>query len=593
MSELIPYTERSNEITKSIDIASAEQIFELIHGCNGETFQGNSDSLCNGILDKVCVQQSALIAEEIATNILNKPSSNRIVLSGCGTSGRIGFMVVRAFNRILSGLSLPKCYEYLIAGDDRSLFISQEAKEDQWNVGSSELAATAKYYSRVAYFGITCGLSAPYVAGQLEHCLSSEKEKLIPVILGFNPIESARKNILVGLGKSFYDIAVEIRDGCHGYIINPVLGAEPITGSSRMKGGTATKAILESIFLAAHIKCGHFAPNLFDKTYTEIIEFFFEKVYYQAYQQFSIYKNQVIPILQSCGESLNKKTSLDETGHIYYVADGTFGLLGLIDASECPPTFGTDYSTVRGFLYGAYETLCNSEGDLEAKFGDFYSISWSNFESLIPNLNSFDTVILLSCEVENFAYTKHVIDQVKKSPCRLFGIVKEIPGNKSCQDLVDLIDNCIVIRNSKVPISSSDILDLHGIDFYEEMILKWILNTVTTGAHILHGKIVENFMIDLQPTNSKLFNRSVDIVKRFSDVSTERATGALLSAIYQTDDSSHFLTADVDEHVIKAIGVKRVVPTAILIASRDFTVSTARKYLEANPVIRNAIRYDN
>ena len=77
MSELIPYTERSNEITKSIDIASAEQIFELIHGCNGETFQENSDSLCNGILDKVCVQQCTLIAEEIATNILNKPSSNR------------------------------------------------------------------------------------------------------------------------------------------------------------------------------------------------------------------------------------------------------------------------------------------------------------------------------------------------------------------------------------------------------------------------------------------------------------------------------------------------------------------------------------
>ena len=592
MEETVPYTERSNEITKSIDIASAEQIFELIHSCNGETFIGNSDPLCNGIFDEVCVRQCALIAEAITTNIFNKPSSNRIVLSGCGTSGRIGFMLVRAFNRILNKLSLPRCYEYLIAGDDRSLFISQEAKEDQWNVGFSELAAAAKDYSRVAYFGITCGLSAPYVAGQLEHCLHSENNKFIPVILGFNPIELARKNTLVGLGKSFYYLTMEMLEGYHGYIINPVVGAEPISGSSRMKGGTATKAILESVFLAAHIKSGHFAPNLFHKSYMEIIEFLFEKIYYQAYQQFSIYKNQVCPILKSCGESLNRKTPLNEEGHIYYVADGVFGLLGLIDASECPPTFGTDYSTVRGFLYGAYETLCNSEGDLESKFGDFYSISWSNFESLIPNLNSFDTVILLACEVENFAYTKHVIDQVKKSPCRLFGIVKEIVGNKSCQDLFGLIDNCMVIRNSEVSLSSSEILDLSGIDFYEEMILKWILNTITTGAHILHGKIVENYMIDLQPTNSKLFNRSIDIVKKFSGVSVEKSTSALLSAIYQTDDPSLLLTVDVDEHVIRAMGVNKVVPTAILIASRDLTVSNARKYLEANPVLRNAILSD-
>ena len=592
MEEVVPYTERSNDITKSIDVANADQIFEIIHSCNGETFTGNSDPFCNGILDKTCVQQCALVSEAIASNIFNKPGSNRVVLSGCGTSGRIGFMVVRAFNKILDRLSLPRYYEYMIAGDDRSLFISQEAKEDQWNVGFSELAAVTKDFSRVAYFGITCGLSAPYVAGQLENCLNSEKDKFIPVILGFNPVELARKNTLVGLGKSFSDITREILEGCHGYIINPIVGAEPITGSSRMKGGTATKIILEAIFLTAHIKSGHLAPNFFHKSYIEIIEFLFEKIYFQAYQQFSTYKTEIIPILESCGDSLNKKTSLNEEGHIYYVADGVFGLLGLIDASECPPTFGTDYSTVKGFLYGAYDTLCNSEGDLESKFGDFYSISWSNFEALIPNLHSFDTVILLACEMENFAYTKQIVDQVKKSPCRLFGIVKEMPGNKLCQDLIDLIDNCVVIRHSNVPISSSDILDFPGIDFYEEMMLKWILNTITTGAHILHGKIVENYMIDVQPTNSKLFNRSIDIVGRFSGTSTEKSTSALLSAIYQADDPSPFLSADVNEHVMKAVGVKRVVPTAILIASRDLTVSNAIKYLEANPVIRNAIHLE-
>ena len=583
-TQSIPYTEQSNEITKNIDIASAEEIFDLIHCSNNETFQGNSDPVCNGILHRDYIEQCAVVAEAIVEHVLTAPNA-KIVLSGCGTSGRIGFMVVRAFNKIMSNLSLPNYYEYLVAGADRSLFISREAKEDEWNVGSSDLSSLTKESPRVAYFGITCGLSAPYVGGQLHYCLhNDESGKFIPILLGFNPVELARKTILTGLGKSFHDIAVEMKNS---FIINPVLAAEPITGSSRMKGGTATKMILETIFIAAHVKAGHFQSNLSTKSYSEIINFFFDKVYHQAYQQFSIYKQQTISLIQSCGDSLIKKTHNNEDGHIYYVANGAFGILSLIDASECPPTFGTDYNTVRGFLHGGYGALCNSEGDLESKFGDLYAISWNWFESLIPGLNPCDTVIFVICELDNLDYTKHVISEVKKSPCNMFGIVKEMKENK---DLIDLFDNCIVILDSTQPISSSEILNMPGVDFYQEMILKWIFNTVTTGAHILQGKVLENYMIDVQPTNSKLYNRLLDIVMRFSGASAEKSTNAMISAIYQVDDPTPYLTNDVTEHVSRAIGAKKVVAIAILIASRNLTVSLANKYLEANPVIRNAIR---
>ncbi|KAI6651985.1 Glucokinase regulatory protein-like [Oopsacas minuta] len=578
---LTPFTERSNDITKNIDIANAEQIFDLIHTANNETFHGNSDDpICNGILNKICIEQCALVAETIVKNIFTNPNG-KIVLSGCGTSGRIGFMVTRAFNKILNNLSLPKYYEYLLAGDDRSLFISQEAKEDEWNVGSSELASLAKSYSRVIYFGITCGLSAPYVAGQLDYCLHNDK--FIPVLLGFNPVELARKHTLHGLGKCFYDIAVEMKNS---HIINPVLGAEPITGSSRMKGGTATKIILETIFIAAHLKAGHIPSNLSTKTYPEIVQYFFENIYYKAYQQYPVYKNQTISLIQSCGDSLIKKTPNKEDGHIYYVANGTFGVLGLIDASECPPTFGTDYNTIRGFLYNAYDALCNIEGDLEAKFGDLYAISWNRFELLFSSLNQCDTVILLISESDNLEYTKRVINEVKKLPCTMFGIIKEMSGNKP---LIDLFDNCIEILNPKNLLSSSEILNVTGIDFYEEIILKWILNTITTGAHILQGKILENYMIDVQPTNFKLYNRLLEIVMRFSGASVEKCTNAIISAIYQDDDPTPYLSNDVTIHVSRAIGAKKVVAIAILIASRNLTVSIANKYLEDNPVIRNAI----
>ena len=592
IEEETPFTELSNDITANIDIADADSIFDLLHQCNAETFKGNSNPFCNGILNNTCINQCANISKAIVEIIFSELSTGKIILSGCGTSGRIGFMVVRAFNRILESLSLPQCYEYLIAGKDRSLFISQEAKEDEWDVAANELEMESNYSSRVVYFGITCGLSAPYVAGQLNYCLHGEKEKFIPVLLGFNPVSLARKTTFPGLGKSFYDVALELEklEGKGAFILNPVVGAEPITGSSRMKGGTATKILLESIFLTAHIKAGHILSSLSNKTYFELIQFFIEKIYFQAYEQFPSYKSQIVPVIQSCADSLIKKTPQNESGHIYYVADGTFGLLGLIDTSECPPTFGTEYSTVRGFLNGAYTTLGNNEGDLEAKYGDFYAISWQHFENIIPTLHMYDTVIFLICELEEFGYTKQMISQVQRTHCQLYGLVREMPEVKCYSELLNLLkDNSVIIRKHSISLSSPDLLNMSGVEFFEEMILKWILNAVTTGAHILQGKILKNFMIDVQPTNSKLFDRSVDIVRRFSNTTAEMAREALISAIYQTDDPSKFILADVGEHIAKATTVKKVVPTAILIASWKLSVSNANKYLETHPVLRNAI----
>jgi N-acetylmuramic acid 6-phosphate (MurNAc-6-P) etherase len=127
-----------------------------------------------------------------------------------------------------------------------------EASEDDPVVGAADLQHVTESFERVLFIGITCGLSAPYVGGQLEYCLDN-LQKFTPVLMGFNPVSMARK-IHVSKwanNRTFHDIASRMESTPEAIILNPIIGAEPISGSSRMKGGTATKIMLDTIFSLA------------------------------------------------------------------------------------------------------------------------------------------------------------------------------------------------------------------------------------------------------------------------------------------------------------------------------------------------------
>jgi N-acetylmuramic acid 6-phosphate (MurNAc-6-P) etherase len=107
---------------------------------------------------------------------------------------------------------------------------------------------------QIVLIGITCGMSAPYVAAQLDYAMSLPQYKCC-VLLGFNPLELAR-NVSIEKWyneeqKTFRSVAEALNLKPEHVILNPVIGPEPITGSTRMKGGTATKILLELIFSRA------------------------------------------------------------------------------------------------------------------------------------------------------------------------------------------------------------------------------------------------------------------------------------------------------------------------------------------------------
>jgi len=103
------------------------------------------------------------------------------------------------------------------------------------------------------YIGITCGMSAPYVGGQLNYTMNGpDAERFTTILMGFNDVAAARKVAIENWNKTMHDIisqlASRVGDG-HHFIINPIVGPEPVTGSSRMKGGTVTKILLEALFV--------------------------------------------------------------------------------------------------------------------------------------------------------------------------------------------------------------------------------------------------------------------------------------------------------------------------------------------------------
>lgn len=133
-----------------------------------------------------------------------------------------------------------------------------------------------------------------------------------------------------------------------------------------MKGGSITKILLEVIFSRAiHEAYGIPFGKFVSETSGDIIDAF-----HTAYRETYKITREIGSIISLAGESLKAG------GHIYYVSEqDTFGILGMIDASECPPTYGAKTTDVVGFVAGGLGALQMRDGvgleDVKISFEDF------------------------------------------------------------------------------------------------------------------------------------------------------------------------------------------------------------------------------
>ncbi|KAI4884604.1 hypothetical protein NFI96_034569, partial [Prochilodus magdalenae] len=573
----LPITEKSNPITRDIDRANPNEIVQMLKKCDAELFDTaqHKDSVYQKLTSCSMVQTMLDISKVVEMN-LRDPENSLIVLSGCGTSGRVAFLLATSLNRQLSVLHQKQICSYIIAGGDKALLTSQEAPEDNPSLGALVLDKACTGKKHVLFVGISCGLSAPFVAGQLHYCLNN-LEVFTPVLVGFNPVHMARAEPMRDFPFNFKEIAErmsELQEHRKAFVLNPAVGPEAITGSSRMKGGSATKLMLETMLLAG-LESVYSKNAITAESVLASIQMN-ERVHEITYSQ----ADKLAALLQKAGVSLRGK------GHVYYLGWQTLGIIGIIDASECIPTYGAGFEDIRGFISKGFSGMNNKEGDLSC-VGPHFAIGHMDFvNTILPRLSDSDMVIFVFSVKDDPNEVSELAECVGRHTSNLHALIHDTEGHRvpdrvTCMFMTVLDITWPLALNEQ----SSALMKQHW-----ELSTKWCLNAISTGAHILKGKVYRNYMIDLRVTNSKLYRRAIHILQRFTNSTQTQCETALLRSIHDVEElTDEIKSADVTRHTLMANRKDRVVPTALMMLQSGCTLAEAKSHLDAHPVIREAV----
>ncbi|XP_071320900.1 glucokinase regulatory protein isoform X2 [Trachinotus anak] len=572
----LPVSEKSNPLTRNIDRASANCIVRTLQACDAQMFQEEPTYQVQRVLSDQVVKTVMEVAKRVELILKQDPQDSLVVLSGCGTSGRLAFLMASGFNRELRKLNHSSVYSYIIAGGDRALLSSQEAPEDDPRSGMLSLKKVCEGKRRVLFIGISCGLSAPFVAGQLDFCLQ-HPEVFTPVLVGFNPTHQAKDDPIPGCKFTFRSVVQrmqELAKSQMAFLINPTVGPEAISGSSRMKGGSATKILLDVVLSAAHAATFTNTPI----TYEGILQHM--RAYEQTLDITYAQSEGIAALVQAAGQSLCCGR------RVCYLGWGSLAVLGLIDASECNPTFGADYEDVRGFVSGGYRNLNNNQGPLTS-LGPQFCIAHEDFLLLVlPYLSDQDTVLLIYTHSDDVSEVVKLAREVREKTSNLHAVYHHTDGDiAAAAKQGDINKLCLSTLKITWPTPASG-SSLH----MWELSTKLVLNAVSTGAHILKGKVYQNHMIDVQVTNSKLYRRATRLLQKLSGHPESACEEALLKAIYRVDKLTLDITSsDMTTHTLTARNRTKVVPLALVCLLTGCSLSEAESHLEQQPIIREAV----
>ena len=206
-------------------------------------------------------------------------------------------------------------------------------------------------------------------------------------------------------------------------------------------------------------------------------------------------------------------------GRLIYVGAGTSGRLGVLDAAEMPPTYGTDPSMVRGVIAGGYEALVRAQEGAE----DHPADGAAAMDELDVGPEDFVLGIATSGTTP---YVHGAVDRAKERGAHTGFLLCTHPS----RELVEKVDVVIAPLVGPEVITGSTRMKAGTAT-------KLVLNTITTGAMVRTGKVYGNLMVDLQVTCQKLQDRGERILQEMLDVDREQATRLL------TDASGHVKTA--------------------------------------------------
>lgn len=199
-------------------------------------------------------------------------------------------------------------------------------------------------------------------------------------------------------------------------------------------------------------------------------------------------------------------------GRLIYFGAGTSGRLGIIDASECPPTFSVQPDMVQGIIAGGDNAIRTSVEGAE----DNFDAGKKDAEILTDK----DVAVVISAS-GNPKYLLGVLEKADEINCKTIAITCNSKGR-----IADEAGLVICVEVGPEVIAGSSRLKAGTAQ-------KMILNMLSTGSMIKIGKTYENFMIDLQAVNEKLKDRAIRIVAQIAGVTHSEALGMLLKTNWE------------------------------------------------------------
>ncbi|SUC24887.1 phosphosugar binding/isomerase [Proteus vulgaris] len=204
----------------------------------------------------------------------------------------------------------------------------------------------------------------------------------------------------------------------------------------------------------------------------------------------------------------NVAVAFTQGGRLIYCGAGTSGRLGILDASECPPTFGTPHEMVIGLIAGGHKAILQAVENAE----DNAQLGEEDLRQL--NFNEQDILVGIAAS----GRTPYVMGalQYAKSLGAITGAIScnpESPITKLADIAITPVVGAEVITgSSRMKAGTAQ---------------KLILNMITTGAMIKIGKVFGNLMVDVEATNAKLVERQIRIVMQATECERAIAEEAL------------------------------------------------------------------
>jgi N-acetylmuramic acid 6-phosphate etherase len=200
------------------------------------------------------------------------------------------------------------------------------------------------------------------------------------------------------------------------------------------------------------------------------------------------------------------------SGRLIYVGAGTSGRLGVLDAAECPPTFGTSPSMVIGIIAGGESALTSAVEGAEDREGD--GVRAMNDHAV----DGRDMVVGIAASGTT-PFVRGALTRARARGARTALVSCAVPD----QEILAQLDVAIVPVVGPEVVTGSTRLKAGSAT-------KMVLNMISTGSMIRLGKTYGNLMVDLTATNAKLSDRSRRILMELCDISRDRAAELLESA---------------------------------------------------------------